>query len=91
MLIIGFIVNSPPPTRGRLRERIIESPGVFTLSVDMDGERASESGQFSSAGNWGQPSRSDLLQRRRCLHHGGAVREGEAAPTAVAVAMRLTT
>src|ERR1700722_1203510 len=73
----------PPPTRGRLRERIIESPGVFTLSVDMDGERASESGQFFSAGI-GYNHHAQLPRREGvAFHHGGAVREGEAALSAV--------
>src|SRR5208282_914239 len=69
--------------RGRLRERIIEGPGVFTLSVDMDHERASESAQFSSAGI-GYNHHAQLSRRGGiAFHHGGAVREGEAALSAV--------
>src|SRR5208337_5061252 len=69
--------------RGRLRERIIEGPGVFTLSVDMDHERASESAQFSSAGI-GYNHHAQLSRRGGiAFHHGGAVREGEAALSVV--------
>src|ERR1700758_2903940 len=69
-----------------LRERIIEGPGVFALSVDMDHERASESGQFSSAGI-GYNHHAQLSRRWGvAFHHGGAVREGEAALPAVKLA-----
>jgi hypothetical protein len=73
-------------TRGRLRERIIEGPGVFTLSVDMDHERASESSQFSSAGIG--YNRHAQVSRRWSIafHHAGAVREGEAALPVVKLA-----
>src|ERR1700722_4044504 len=72
--------------RGRLRERIIEGPSVFTLSVDMDHERARESGQFSGGGI-GYNRHAQLSRRRGvALHHAGAVREGEAARSAVKLA-----
>src|SRR5271154_4149158 len=73
----------PAPARGRLRERIIEGPGVFTLSVDVDHQRASESAQFSGAGI-GYNRHAQLSRRGRvALHHGGAMREREAALSAV--------
>src|ERR1035437_5784265 len=65
---------------------MIEGPGVFTLSVDMDDERASEPGQFSSAGI-GYNHHAQLSRRGGvAFHHGGAVREGEAALSAVKLA-----
>ena len=71
------------PTQGRLGERIIEGPGVLTLSVDMDHERASESSQFSSTGI-GYNRHAQLSRRGGvAFHHAGAVREGEAALSAV--------
>ena len=65
---------------------MIEGPGVFTLSVDMDDERASESGQFTSAGI-GHNRHAQLSRRRSvAFHHGAAVREGEAALSAIKLA-----
>ena len=56
---------------------------MFTLSVDMDHERASESGQFSSAGI-GYNRHAQFSRRGSvAFHHGGAVREGETALSAV--------
>jgi hypothetical protein len=58
--------------RYELRERIIEGPAVFTLSVDMDDERASESGQLSRAGI-GYNHHAQLSRGRGvAFHHGGA-------------------
>jgi len=56
---------------------------VFTVSVDMDDERAGQCGQFSRAGI--EYNQHAELSRRRgvVLHHGGAVREREAALPAV--------
>src|ERR1700678_2398235 len=66
-----------------LRERIIEAPGVFTLSVDLDHEQARESCQFSSPGI-GYNRHAQLSRRGGvAFHHAGAVREGEAALPAV--------
>src|ERR1700735_1800093 len=74
------------PTRERLRERVIESPGVFTLSVDLDLQRAGESAQFSSAGIW-YNGYAQLCRRRVApFHHGAAVQEGETPLSAVELA-----
>ncbi len=56
---------------------------MFTVSVDMDDERAGQCGQFSRAGI--EYNQHAELSRRRgvVLHHGGAVREREAALPAV--------
>src|SRR5277367_3738224 len=71
------------PMRGRLRERVIEGPGVFTLSVNMDDERAGESGQLSRAGI-GYNHHAQVSRRGDvAFHHCGAVGEGEAALPAV--------
>src|SRR5277367_6916489 len=84
--IIRRLHTLDAPTRGRLLKRIIEGPSVLTLSVDMDHERAGESGQFSRPGigynRHAQYSRRDGI----AFHHGGAVRESEAALSAVELA-----
>jgi hypothetical protein len=72
--------------RGRLWERIIEGPGVFPLFVDKDHERAREPGQFAGAGIGYNDHAQLPLGGGVTFHHGGAVREGEAALSAVQLA-----
>ena len=60
-----------------LRKRIIERPSLFTLSVDMDHQRARESGQFSSAGIGCNRHAQDSRGGGVAFHHGDAVREAK--------------